>query len=132
MTAEKILRNGTKVPLDNDLATQFPFNAKLTAHRVHSGMENLGGFSVPQVGGTYEKTTARLFENIFNATMSSHVSNVYSIPTVRNSEADLASCGPLLSSVLSRIVLNERSGDVSQNFPPHQAGVCVHSCICAD
>eukprot|EP00038_Savillea_parva_P007047 m.167528 g.167528 ORF g.167528 m.167528 type:complete len:1197 (+) comp12839_c0_seq1:59-3649(+) len=83
LTAVQLLSNGQHAPLDGDLAAAFPFDATLVAHRVHSGMKQVGGMSLAQspAASASEVATAGLLESIFNATLSSHVSNVYSIPT---------------------------------------------------
>lgn len=84
LSAEQLLPNGIRIPLSGELAAKFPFGATVTAHRVHSGMEQIGGVALEQPDHVAPKAaaTAGLIGKIFNATMASHISNVYSIPTV--------------------------------------------------
>eukprot|EP00944_MAST-04C_sp_MAST-4C-sp1_P004731 g4731.t1 len=83
LTAVEIGPDGKKMALSPDLASAFPFGAKLIAYRAHSDLERRTtiDFTQPNSAPGHVQETASLLKQIFNATINSHTSNLWSIPT---------------------------------------------------
>ena len=78
LTAVELQLDGTEMPLRPELAALFPFDAALVAHQAHSSVNRLTSLRIsPDVGGL----AAGVLGSIFNATLQSHVSQLWSIPT---------------------------------------------------
>lgn len=73
LSASLILPNGTHAPLPADLAASFPWGGSVTAHRAHSDLTRL---ETVRLG-----SGPSLLGRIFNATIASHTSQLWSIPT---------------------------------------------------
>ena len=82
LTARLRHPDGSESPLSGPLAQTFPWGASLTAHRVHSDLRRIGHLTIGgDGGGGGGGGGGGLLDRIFNATIASHVSNLFSIPT---------------------------------------------------
>eukprot|EP00940_MAST-03C_sp_MAST-3C-sp2_P000368 g368.t1 len=63
--------------------SDFPFDISIQVHRAHSDLESRAHIDLaqPQTASATAKATSFLLASIFNATVRSHTSNVWSIPT---------------------------------------------------
>jgi len=80
LSATVLSASGKEAPLPPALLSKWistkGFGAQITAHRAHTDFPKLHKISLPQ--GTKE---AKILGQLLNATLSSHVSNAFSIPT---------------------------------------------------
>jgi hypothetical protein len=100
ISATEVLVDGSERPLvaGSVAAQQFPYGAQMVAHTAHSDLPALGGVGMVQEPGAHEQelasatstvpnvdtavaTPAGVVGAIFNMTMASHVSQLWSIPT---------------------------------------------------
>ena len=75
--------DGTERPLQRMQGAALPFTAHLQAHRAHSDVQSIANVSLQQAKTAPASAIAAsaLIGKVFNATISSHVSNLWSIPT---------------------------------------------------
>lgn len=76
LVATELLPGGGEGPLPAKLQAAFPWNAKVVAHQAHTDMTPLVKL---ELNG--DKAESTMIAKIFNATIASHLSNVWSIPT---------------------------------------------------
>eukprot|EP00937_MAST-01D_sp_MAST-1D-sp2_P006075 g6075.t1 len=92
VSAVQLGANGEEQPLSGGLAAAFPFGAELRAHRANSDVRRLASIDLEPKTGTSAAAgdvaadtgaveAARIVGAIFNATIASHISNLWSIPT---------------------------------------------------
>ena len=99
LTASRLLSNGSEVPLPASLAASFPWGAQLQARRAHSDLRRLAHMDMhmdagddvarasPAEGASSSSSLSpplkpsEVLGRIFNATVSSHVAQLWSIPT---------------------------------------------------
>ena len=132
LTAVEIGADGREMALSLELENAFPFGAELVAHRAHSDIEKRTtiDFTQPESSPGRTQETASLLEKLFNATINSHTSNLWSIPTdcpQREKRGWMADAGisslslqeffdsfAFHANFLRRIVDNQRKGCTDQ------------------
>ena len=145
LTAVEIGADGREMALSLELENAFPFGAELVAHRAHSDIEKRTtiDFTQPESSPGRTQETASLLEKLFNATINSHTSNLWSIPTdcpQREKRGWMADAGisslslqeffdsfAFHANFLRRIVDNQRKGCTDQpttNNGHTLAGAC--------
>lgn len=75
LVATQILPGGGEGSLPSKLQAAFPWGAKLVAHEAHTDLKPLTKMALNNDG------KSAMISSIFNATMASHLSKVWSIPT---------------------------------------------------
>ena len=71
----EVMADGSEAALGDVASALFPFGAELRAHRTNTDLKKLA--TLAELRGD----AAPLLASIFNATLASHVSNLWSIPT---------------------------------------------------
>ena len=73
----------TERTLHADEIAALPYTVSIVAHRMHSDVKPLTSLSIqqPPTAPTGVAATGKLLSQIYNATMASHISQLYSIPT---------------------------------------------------
>ena len=83
LSATTLSASGKEAPLPPALLSEWirtvGFGAKITAHRTHTDFPTVQRISLPTQGGATKEAT--ILGQLLNATLSSHVSNAFSIPT---------------------------------------------------
>lgn len=73
----QVASDGTEEPLDATVSALFPFGASLVAHRANSDLRKIATLGrLGSSGGS-----SAVIEGIFNVTLATHVSQLWSIPT---------------------------------------------------